>query len=463
GGLRVPEQRYRIRFLPEGVSVEVDANTSLLNAARNVGIDIMSVCGGEGTCGKCLVRVLAGRVRQSDRVAILNPALRAEGYTLACQTFPLENLTVEVPVESRLDSTDVVIRHTEVEVPEYEVGLETYQHSPLACRMQLTLRPPTLTENASDLTRLLAGLRRVTNDARTSHVTNTKGCIFGGTERPIGIALSALRELPNALRDGDWKVTVTLVNCCDRWEVTRVTSGHDAQPAYGAAIDVGTTTITVYLVNMHTGETVQRLATYNEQFVYGEDVITRIVYATRNEDGLEHLRRAALRTINQLLDHAINAMKISRDDIACAVVAGNTVMTHLLLGIEPKYIRLEPYIPAAVTYPPIKAREVGIGIHQEGHVFTFPCVASYVGGDIVAGALVSGMGLRSEVGLFVDIGTNGEMVLGNKDYLVTCACSAGPAFEGSGITCGMRSVRGAIESVEVNSSDLQILVKTIGN
>lgn len=447
----------RIRFLPEGISIFAEEDTSILSAANDAGIEIASICGGQGTCGKCVVRLLSGKAKMTNRVAILSEKNRSEGYTLACQTFPSEDLVVEVPVESRLSFAEDAIKHIELEVPEHEIGLNVYPPSPMAIKVRIKLRPPSITDNLSDLTRMLNGIRRSLNDKRDAIQ------LPFGIERPISITIDAMRQLPRALRAGNWEVTATLVNCCDRWEVVRVTSGNDERHAYGAAIDVGTTTVTVHIVDLETHETVQRLAKYNEQFVFGEDVISRVAYASREEGALSELREAALRTINSLLRHATASLGISQDDIACAVVAGNTVMTHLLHGIDPTNIRIEPYIPAAVTFPPLKANEVGISILGDGYIFTFPCVASYVGGDIVAGTLVSGIALRDSFSLLIDMGTNGEMVLGNKDFMVTCACSIGPAFEGSGITCGMRSVRGAISSVQIDPKTLNVMFKTIGD
>lgn len=457
GELQMLVHKWRIRFLPEGVSVFVDEDTSLLSAAKDAGIEIASVCGGEGVCGKCLVRILSGDSHMTSKVNALSEELRSEGYTLSCQTFPRSDMVVEVPVESRLSFAEEAIKHIELEVPEHEVGFDVYAYSPMATKLRLKLRPPSLSDNASDLTRLLNAIRQSLNNMQFG----SKMAVLS-LQRPITISMSALRQLPSTLREGNWEVTATLVRRFDQWEVVRVCAGVDEKHVYGAAIDVGTTTVTVYIVDLESGETVQRLAKYNEQFIFGEDVISRIAYASRNEDGLGQLKEAVIRTINSLLRHATSSLRISSDDIACAVVAGNTVMTHLLLGIEPTHIRIEPYIPAATFFPPLKANEIGLEIHQDGYVFIFPCVASYVGGDIVAGVLVSGLGLKDELGLLIDMGTNGEMVLGNKDFMVTCACSIGPAFEGSGITCGMRSVRGAISSLQVDPKTMDVNFETIG-
>jgi len=437
-------RQHRVRFLPEGAWVEVSPAESLKDAAQKIGIPIMSVCGGQGTCEKCAVRVLSGRYRLATEIE--SPFLRARGYILACQAFPAEDMTVEVPVESRLSGASALLQHHEIVVPGYEAGLDRYPLNPLAEQVLLSVAKPSLSENLCDFDRLLKSLReKVGSSVKTS------------------INLSALRQLPRSLRAAEGTVAVTIVHINGESEIIRLNPHPDPPPCLGLAIDVGTTTVTVFLVNLKTGETLQRLSTYNEQFIYGEDVITRIIHASRSEENLEALRQAALRTVNGLIDQCLAEAGFVPDDLACAVVAGNTTMTHLFLGIDPSYIRLEPYIPAATDFPPIKAKEVGLHIHPEGYVFSLPCVGSYVGGDIVAGVLTCGVAEGNEMRMLADLGTNGEVVVGNNEFLVAAACSIGPAFEGGGITCGMRSVPGAIERVEIEGGGERVSVKTVGD
>jgi uncharacterized 2Fe-2S/4Fe-4S cluster protein (DUF4445 family) len=437
------EKRNRVRFLPEGVWVEVSPDETLMEAARRIGIEIASACGGQGTCGRCKVRILSGKARSKKEVG--SPALARMGYVLSCQTYPEEDLTVEIPMDSRVGRARATIRHEEIEAPGYEVGLERYPLNPLARKLALSIPKPSLLENVNDLTRLSNAIRKEI-----------------GWSGDIDISLSALRGLPELLRKGEWKVTVTLGKIGDRLEIIRVEPGWSNTPPLGLAIDVGTTTITVYLVDLRNGKTIQRLATYNEQFIYGEDVITRIIYASKGEGNLEGLRQAALRSVNQLIEEALKEEGYELWDISCAVLAGNTTMTHIFLGIDPKYIRLEPYIPAAVRFPPIRAKEIGLKMNPDGYVFAIPCVGSYVGGDVVAGTLISGISESKGIGMLVDIGTNGEIVVGNEEFMVSCACSMGPAFEGGGITCGMRSVSGAIHRVRIGEGGEEVWVGTIG-
>ncbi len=309
--------------------------------------------------------------------------------------------------------------------------------------MALTLEEPTLTENASDLTRLLAALNKQAGVAE------------------VRVGLGVLRRLPEVLREGNWRVTVTLAEHEERAEVVAVEPGPSRTPPYGLAVDVGTTTIVVALVNLETGATVDRRGSYNRQFRFGDDVITRIIHASQGPEELRELQSAALETINALTGELLRANRLDREAVAVVFTAGNTTMAHLLLGIPPDFIRLEPYIPAAARFPVVRAGELGLEVNPEAPVLSFPAVASYVGGDIVSGVLVSGAAEAEPVSLFIDIGTNGEIVLGNRDWLVACACSAGPCFEGGGITFGTRATPGAIQRVEIDE-DYEVRVETVG-
>ncbi|MDW7673477.1 MAG: ASKHA domain-containing protein, partial [Bacillota bacterium] len=311
-------------------------------------------------------------------------------------------------------------------------------------RVFVTLDEPTLTENGADLPKLMSELRK-----RNLH--------------NVQIGLENLRALPEVLRAGSWQATVTVVEIDGQQRIVSIEPGHVKAPLLGLAIDIGTTTVVVNLVNIETGEIIDSQGSYNKQARYGDDVITRIVHATDEEKGLADLQQAVLNTINELVDKLLTANNLEVDQLKAAVVAGNTTMTQLFLGINPKYIRLEPYIPTVAQVPIIKASELGLRLNSEAIIYNFPAVASYVGGDIVSGVLATNMAKEDAVVLFIDIGTNGEMVLGNQDWLVTCACSAGPAFEGGGITFGTRAMTGAIERVIIEPNSFEVELKTIGN
>lgn len=436
--------RCRVTFLPDNRSLEVEEGLDLLRVAAMAGIELKSSCGGEGTCGRCAVAIKEGRalVGQGN----LSRKNREAGYVLACRTLVQGDLLVEIPAASRMAEHQVLLEKIEKKEILAEVEkdpLEKYGLEPFSRKLTVELTEPTIYENASDLSRLVLGLQALT-----------------GMEG-ITISLAAARTLPEVLRQGNWQVTVTMVEQGGRGEIIQVEPGRATKPSYGLAIDIGTTTVVVLLVDTSTGLTIDRAGTHNKQFRFGDDVITRIIYATEESGGQQELQRAVLDTINELVDRLLVKNGLTPGDVHSVVTAGNTTMAHLFLGIWPGYIRLEPYIPAAAVFPVVRGKDLGLHVHPEALVLTYPAVASYVGGDIVSGALVVDIANSEELTLFIDIGTNGEMVLGNKDLLVSAACSAGPAFEGGGISCGMRATPGAIQRLEIDPR-LEVKLDTIG-
>ncbi|MGI6065713.1 MAG: ASKHA domain-containing protein [Bacillota bacterium] len=435
---------YSVVLLPDKKTVEVKPGTGLLEAIQKAGIPLKSTCGGQGTCGKCTVKVIEGNV--SGGMGNIPAKLKEQGFILACTAKVEGNLKVEVPAEFRLHEHQVLLDDDGQGVlKERKLDLlQGFAQTPPAQKIYLEMTPPSLVENASDYSRLITELKK--------HLPKTK----------FAISNEVLQDLPEILRAGEWGVTVTVVLQDQTAEIISLTPGKDESPVYGIAVDVGTTTVVVALVDLITGKIVAREGTYNKQAGFGDDVITRIIYAVE-EQGLGELQRLVLETVNELLDKVQKEASVKSEEIVVAVVSGNTTMTHLFLGINPKYIRLEPYIPAASDYPPVKAKELDLKINPRGEVLNFPSVASYVGGDIVSGALVAGLDQSDELVLFIDIGTNGEMVLGNKEWLMTCACSAGPAFEGGGITNGMRAMAGAIERIQISGESFEVQYQTVGN
>lgn len=432
--------KFTVLFFPDGREVHVEPGTSLLEAAMLAGLELKSPCGGAGTCGRCRVRVKDGCIISKE------PSVKAHqsGLLLACRTLVEGNMVVEIPEDSRLAEHQVLLGEKDV-LPEQDADLGLiYRLQPLCRKIRLTLAEPTLAGSFSDWSRLQAALQE-------------KVCCG-----EMHISLPVLRTLAETLRAGNWQVTATVVEADGRAEIVLLEPGHAVSPPFGLAIDIGTTTVVVYLVDLETGLTLGKQGTYNKQARLGDDVIARIVYATEKATGLAELQEAAVATVNQLVSELLTEHVISGQDVHLAVVAGNTTMTHLFLALSPKYIRLEPYIPLAASPPPVRAAELGLPLNPHALVFSFPAVASYVGGDIVAGVLLTGMSGEQAVTLFIDIGTNGEMVLGNRDWLVSVACSAGPAFEGGGITFGMRAMKGAIERVAIAPETYEVTVETIG-
>jgi uncharacterized 2Fe-2S/4Fe-4S cluster protein (DUF4445 family) len=288
---------------------------------------------------------------------------------------------------------------------------------------------------------------------------------------PVQMGLKTARELPRVLRrchtgrtswNWQWngRVTATVGLRDDVSEVICVEPGDTADRNFGIAVDVGTTTVVAHLVDLATGVTRDAAAKYNSQIKYGGDVISRINYA-RQPGGAEALHRAVIQDIETLIDDLVGRARVGRGDISCVIAAGNTVMSHFLLALEADLIRISPFVPAATSPPPFRAAELGLRINPRGMLYTLPMAGSYVGGDITAGILASGMHQAEEIALLLDIGTNGEVVLGNRDFLVACSASAGPAFEGGSISCGMRATSGAVDSVRIFRQGPTVSVTTI--
>jgi uncharacterized 2Fe-2S/4Fe-4S cluster protein (DUF4445 family) len=435
--------KHTVRFLPNDITVDVDRGTTLLEAASKAGIELKSTCGGDGSCGRCTVLIKDGLVESLGQ-GNLSKRSKDQGLSLACKSAVAGNTTVEVPKDSVLQSHQILLDEKNL-LSEVSIDtLKNYKKDSFIKRYNLTLEEPTLTENAPDLARLMAELRK--NGVDNAH-----------------IGLENVKNLATVLRDGNWRVTVTTSGLYDNISIISIEAGHVTKPLYGFAIDIGTTTVVVNLVEIETGQIADSQGTYNKQARYGDDVITRIVHASDHDNGLAELQQAVVSTVNELASKLVKKNQLVPEDIKAAIVAGNTTMTQLFLGINPKYIRLEPYIPTIAQVPLIKGSELGLVMHPEGIIYNFAAVASYVGGDIVSGVLATNMAKEESIVLFIDIGTNGEMVLGNQDWLVTCACSAGPAFEGGGITYGTRAMTGAIERVFIDSQSYEVKFKTIGN
>jgi len=433
--------KFSVIFFPDNVATQVEEGTSLFKAASQAGIELKSTCGNRGTCGRCAVLVKEGKVHASG--GNVPARLRRAGYVLACQTFVEGNVVVEVPRDSRLDEHQVLVASFELREEEADL-LAGYELEPVSRKFHIELPPPSVSDNTGDLERLATALRR-------------QG--YAGEPQ---VGLSTLRSLAETLRSGAWRATVTLAATNGAMELLALAPGKVPLRNFGLAVDIGTTTVVAHLVDLNTGVTVDKRGTYNRQARYGDDVISRIVYATEEKGGLDELHKAVIDTINELTEELLGRNQIAPEEVTAVVTAGNTTMAHLFLGLTPKYIRLKPYIPTANAFPPVRAGDLGLAVNPGAWVLSFPAVASYVGGDIVAGVLATRMAKEEPLTLFIDIGTNGEMVLGNRDWLISCACSAGPAFEGGGITFGMRAMKGAIERVAIDPQTFEVEVKAIG-
>jgi len=433
---------YNVTIMPENITVSVPEGASLLSAAKKAGIDIESPCGGRGTCGKCAVILLSGEVSE-DCYFKQGP----DGYNLilSCQTKVNSDMVIEVPAFSRLTRHEVLLSNKSKAFATDMAYFENSKINPICKKIHVVLNEPDLSDSMSDFERLKLSLYK-----------------DYGIEN-IGISFNCIRKLPDCIRKGGWKATLTVVYYQGKWEIINIEPGQSLKPALGFAVDIGTTTVAVNLLNLQNGKIIDSVGTYNKQATYGSDVISRIIYCDETPNGLELLQDAVIDTINELIDSILKKWNIDKDDVTAMVCAGNTVMTHLFLKMTPTYIRLEPYIPGASKYPVVRAKDLGLSMNPDSPIVTLPSVASYVGGDITAGVLSTMLTRSEKLTLFIDIGTNGELVLGNSDWMVTCSCSAGPAFEGSGISCGMRAMDGAIDLIDINHDNFEVTVRTIGN
>jgi len=448
-------EEFRISFLPEHKAVSIDRGTDLLTAALKTGIHVYNSCGGEGVCGRCKVIIKSGDyiTEDSGRVTDLE---REKGYVLACRTTPKSDMEVLVPEESLLGDLEILTEEVkakrlaglytpaeEIEEEHYKGTSKIFKHGPLSTKIFLKLLKPTIDDNSGDADRLLGEIKKQHKEIDI-----------------MQMGLSNIKKLPRLLRESNWEVTVTLGNRNRTTEVVLIEPGDRSKQNFGIAVDIGTTTIVAYLVDLNSQKVLSSKASYNPQVDFGEDVISRIIFA-QHEKGLEKLHHTVIDTVNTLIGSLIKETKLTLDDITAVMSAGNTTMTHLLLKIDPTYIRKDPYIPAVNFMPVIRASEAGIKINPRGLLACLPCIGSYVGGDIVAGVLASGMDKIKDLSLFIDLGTNGEVVLGNKEWLMSCSTSAGPCFEGGGLKCGIRAMKGAIQNISVKNGSLEI--QTIGN
>jgi uncharacterized 2Fe-2S/4Fe-4S cluster protein (DUF4445 family) len=440
-----------VTFLPFERVQAVAPGESLIRAALQAGVHINASCGGEGVCGKCRVLLEKGEVDGglSER---LKPEESDKGYRLACLSKVTGDVVVRIPVESSMDKSvmnlQVTPRRTAtIQHPDFESLKERGLFIPPVEKIFLSLPHPDATNNMPDVTRLIEMLKHEANEHR------------------LELTLPVIRKLPGILRDNDFQLTVTVIRPVKddgKNLILNVQPGDTSAANYAVAMDIGTTTVYGQLIDLASGKCLAEAGDFNGQISYGEDVISRIIFAEKG-DGLEKLHQVVVATLNGVIRKIISAAKVDAENISTITLAGNTTMTQLFLKIDPRNIRRAPYVPAATMYPPFSASTVGLEINDHAIALVYPQVASFVGGDIVAGIMGSGMYRQEELTLFLDIGTNAELVVGNKEWLACTACSAGPAFEGGGIEFGMRAAKGAIEDFSIDPASYEPMIFTIGD
>ncbi|MGQ9744185.1 MAG: ASKHA domain-containing protein [Candidatus Bathycorpusculaceae bacterium] len=430
----VLNENVKVLFEPEARKIQTLMGITVFQAAKEAGISLRSECGGKGQCGKCRViarepQNLSDLTEQEKRH--LSKSEIEHGYRLACQAKVLKDTVIVIPPETGLE-----LRKMQV------AGIEKFlEPKPTVRKIFVTMLKPKLSDIRPDYERLVDTLLKV---GQFSH---------------LEIDYEVLKGLPNILRNSNFEVTVTI---WDGYKIIAVEPGDTSNELFGFAVDIGTSKIVGYLVDLTTGKTLDIESLENPQLVYGEDVISRITFAMADSENLRKLQKLVVEAINKIINETCKRMKVNPNKICEIVVVGNTAMHHLFLGIPPKYMALSPFTPAIKGQINVKASELGININPSGIITVLPVIAGFVGADAVADVLATGICDSKDISVLIDIGTNTEIFIGNSEDMLSCSCASGPAFEGFHIKHGMKAVTGAIEKVRMDSN-FEVKYETIGN
>lgn len=445
---------FKVTFaFEDGSVVETYANEgdNLLEIAREANVAIDAPCSGNGACGKCRVQLKCGELNTKKTLHISDEEFQ-NGWRLACMSKITADVEVLVPdiasaYKSRMKVADLSSKEELAifENAKREVELAGIELKNSLDIVEVKMEPPTLDDTMPDVERLTRALRKFMNLKR------------------VRIPYAVLRKLPDVLRESNFTVKCVLRTTPDDMFVYDVFDSREEVVIGGLAVDIGTTTVSAVLINMETGEILAKSSAGNGQIRFGADVINRIIEAEK-PGGRERLQDAVIKeTINPMIHEMCRSAHFPEKQIYRMCVASNTTMNHLFAGINADPLRMEPYIPAFFKTNSMFASDIGIDINQDAHIIIAPNIGSYVGGDITAGTLVSMIWNRPEFSLFIDLGTNGELVFGNSDFMMSCACSAGPAFEGGDISCGMRATDGAIEACTIDAETMEPKLTIVGN
>lgn len=426
-------KKYQVVFQPSGRKGEVSGGKTAMEASRELGIEIESLCGGVRNCGKCKVKLVEGHLSPftDEEAKFIASAERRQGFRLACSAQIKGNVILYIP-EENLAKKQTVRKEIRERPPEVKPAITLHP---------LELSPPTLRDPLGDFDRLQKAL------SEKYHLPS------------LEIDYHALLKLQSLLREADWKATVAV------WmgrEIINIMPGR-VDTAYGLAVDIGTTTVAGYLCNLTSGEVVATESMMNPQIIYGEDVMSRITYAVTHPDGLEELHRSVIVGLNQLIQAVTGRCNLSSDRILELVMVGNTAMHHLFLQIYPKYLGISPFPTAIHRSVNVKARDLGLKVHPSANVHILPIEAGFVGADNVGVLIAEEPHHQDDMVLIIDIGTNGELVMGNRRRLISASCATGPALEGAHIKFGMRAASGAIERVKIHPETLDVRFEVIGN
>jgi len=426
---------YKVAFSPLERTVTVAAGTTLLEAAGKARIQIDSACGGDGICGRCKMIVREGKVG-GDVSGLLTREEIRRGVVLACQTTVEGDLSVEIPEQTRAKEKIVIdLDAQRFRAARPRTRKREFENSPIAAKVLLTVDPPSLQNNLDDYRRVELAAREATGLAS------------------LQTGLKIIRRMPGALRDGEFTITVTIGRRRGVGEVMDIEAGDTTDDNLMVVVDMGTTTIVAHLMNASSLQTLGAQACFNSQAMYGREVTARMIAAEKH--GPECLQRLLIDDINGLISSLTVEYGVGLRDINAVVCAGNTAMMHFLLGLPTDHVRRSPFIAVTGEPPPFRAAEVGLKINPRGLLFAVPGIGAWVGGDLTAGILATGLRERDDVAMLIDIGTNGEIIIGNKDWVIACSASAGPALEGAGVESGMMAQQGAIEKVYVRGGEVR--------
>ena len=445
---------FKVTFsFEDGSMVETFANAgdNLLEVARSANVAIDAPCSGNGACGKCRVQLKSGELESKKTLHISDEEYQA-GWRLSCCSKISADVNVLVPdiasaYKSRMKVADLSSKE---EIAIFENAKSDIQLAGIELKNSLEvvdvlMDVPSLDDTMPDNERLTRALRKYLNINR------------------VRIPYVVLKKLPDVLRENNFAVKCVIRATSDDMYVYDIFGKDEDVIIGGLAIDIGTTTVSAVLINMENGEILAKSSAGNGQIRFGADVINRIVESQKS-GGQKKLQDAVIKeTINPMIHEMCKSAKFPKDHIYRMCVASNTTMNHLFAGINADPLRTEPYIPAFFKTNSLFASDVGVDINKDAHIIMAPNIGSYVGGDITAGTLVSQIWNRPEFSLFIDLGTNGELVFGNSDFMMSCACSAGPAFEGGDISCGMRATDGAIEACTIDKETMEPTYKIVGD
>jgi uncharacterized 2Fe-2S/4Fe-4S cluster protein (DUF4445 family) len=405
-----------LKLLPSNKEIKVKKGYNLRQAILDCGIHLDSSCGGVGTCRRCKVRVISGMVSTKTTG---KKSSEKNGMVLACKSIVLSDAIVYIPdktfVKGKIENDTLVLKNGKAYRSIDKKELTEIEVEPWVVKERIYVKRPTFQDNTSDLYRLKKAVRE------------------NSGIQEITVPLEVVRKMPLSLRKNDWNIQILFDRVAAA--VLDIRSPESPYECYGIALDIGTTTLAAQMADLKNGKIVESETDYNPQIRYGEDVINRIVYSIK-EDGLKNLNKSVVGSVDLIISNMLDRSGVDPEDVPLIIISGNSTMTHLFYGVSPKFLREEPYITVLNSFPACKGKDLGLNTLEDAVIRCSPGMTSYLGGDITSGVIATGIANRQELCLLIDMGTNGEILVGNNEWMIGCSCSAGPAFEGGGVRWG---------------------------